>query len=643
MKWSFLTNPFLWIGVAVVIVIVLIVLTTRSQRVTPPSTVCPDNKPSLCGDNCYDPSIDVCVDNRIICPTTQPKLCKDTCFDPNSSECIDDKVCNGINICVDEGNKPTCCNDNEFCTKQGKCVLECPSGKTCTGGPGRIQCCKNATDICTKSGVCCDPKLYTEDTDFCCTPNVGELCTDKSGKTTCCSYASGQYCLNGQCTVGCPNPRALDLYKCNNTPPPLPAKPVLCSSELPVCSVDCDKPVDDRYVCISGDECKWGDVEYSPTSLGTDPLTGEGIKVCRAKVSPTAPPTSQAPDGSLWLTSAFPNLYASVSTTKGDNNSSCGLSSCIYKIREKDSSIIVNDKTVITPAGDKMVCFADLDCQKRLIDPKNETQLKAVCDNLDGECCTYNGKYTGQVCEKGKFCADVDGEGSKCYNGFVWNPANYRCEPSNEEGAYNSVSQCIKNYCDNRPEYERSIPCRKCANENWRTCAVCPEWLASDSTGLCTLTYKMPPSVMHEIYGAHNGEDGHILLCVPSSCIVSTDWNGYKTDDYGVYKDEKWPMFWRQYYVHPDLGTFATDYGFNITLSCGDKSITYTVSMASDGIFGGSKTEVAVSSGSQRIVSTKPGQIQALNNDKFNAAARFGRDSNDTSTVYLSVPSNNYI
>ncbi len=45
-----------------------------------------------CGDACYDPNANVCIEDFFICPLWRSSLCGMSCYDPHTLTCIDGRL-----------------------------------------------------------------------------------------------------------------------------------------------------------------------------------------------------------------------------------------------------------------------------------------------------------------------------------------------------------------------------------------------------------------------------------------------------------------------------------------------------------------------------------------------------------------------
>ena len=461
------------------------------------------------------------------CNPTTDILCGGICYNKSDIQCVDGKPCSNQNFCPDPSPlaNNTCCNPSQTCEK-GKCVdcpqgrpicssQCCPEGESCTGPGSQGSCCK--TENITTDGQCCDP------------PST--ICTSSDGKTkTCCNSQSGQTCnpATGTCVTGCPDINNMSAYKCPGdlTPPPIPKKSILCTDPNSVCTVDCSKTGDDRFVCQTQSVCDWGPLKYNPSLLK---YGDNQIYQC----SDTS--------GSNWIKSK-PNLELTENIDAGQqvDKEKCNLDMCVAKIEGEGVDVI---KGGISLDGNYN-CTGKIDCSKVLLsdNPSGQQSLNNICNSINstqtpiiyrnrGPCCiTEKGVYTGQVCNNNEFCDDIY---QKCYTGFEYKSSTGRCEPSKD------VNQTFENCLSSAPSGICKLKENQCTN--WSNCFCCPKYKNCNN---CEYTYrlKMDPAYLEtkykvdvetvkESFGC--GADHLLYIYVPSS--ITFKYNG--NADYYYYKD----------------------------------------------------------------------------------------------------------
>ncbi len=200
----------------------------------------------LCGNSCYDPSTQVCLNSTRICSKSQ-KLCGRTCYSPSEE---------------------SYCSDRGLVWKKGQ--LTCPEGSDCFD-PLTHQCTSNGIacpigqDSCDWS--CYDPAkevcMNKEDHHFLCSHEdsvCGSSCYSKSDDSMVC-MREGFLCEAGEsaCGYSCYTPDTGETCHNGN---------VLCQAGEESCGDECYDPLtetcfNDTKVCGSGREpcgsssCYW--------------------------------------------------------------------------------------------------------------------------------------------------------------------------------------------------------------------------------------------------------------------------------------------------------------------------------------------------------------------------------------------------
>jgi len=447
-------NPFFIIGFIFLIAIITYFVISRKQSNPSPPSAC-------------DPTTDI--------------LCGGTCYPKSDIQCVDDKPCSNQNFCPDPSPlaNNTCCLNGQTCEK-GKCIdcpqgrpicssQCCPEGESCTGPGSQGSCCK--TENITTNGQCCDP------------PST--ICTSSDGKTkTCCNPQSGQTCNTetGVCVTGCPDINNMNAYKCPGdlTPPPIPKKSILCTDPNSVCTVDCSKTGDDRFVCQQQGVCEWAPINYEQGLLQYNGTTDV--------LNPDGSPIYQCSDtnSNSWIKeNSDPNLYANESVKSmqpdKDKQKLCTIDLCKAKIEEGSTGIIKGDPTL----DGNYNCSASIDCSKALL-PVGQNLLNNICNDINssthytniynnhGRCCKNKNGNTGQVCGYNQFCDDDQ----NCYTGFEFNAISGRCKPSNLNNQ--TFQDCLKN----------TQLCAAKADQctEWSNCFCCPKYKSCNN---CEYTYRM--------------------------------------------------------------------------------------------------------------------------------------------------------
>ncbi len=435
----------------------------------------------------------------------------------------------------------------------------------------------------------------------------------------------------------------------------MPAVPISCSGNTPICSVDCSKTGDDRYVCVSQDVCQWDDIVYSPDSVGPNKTN-----VCMAGPNSPVP----ASPGSLWLTNVYPGLVATATDVAGKGRTSaCTRPACVARMRQKDSAIIVS-ATDFDPTKDG-VCKSDLDCSIRLAN----NDLETICPTLgEKQCCKISDSYSGQVCPDGQFCDTGLSGDADCFKGYAWDPSSYRCIPSNDANAFPHVTQCLQDACNKDVAYKQEGVCGSlvCSLDDWRRCgSLCPDWAHTKSPSAskaCNSVYTMPgyvniPRQMTYSDGAKTDWTDHkCLVLIPTSIpIVSfgpwdpasftTAW--LNPPGYAPLKDLNRPnVFYNAIYAD-DNSSGNMPCSFSVTLRNvdGNQLVYYIHSKTGDGITTSWESVICAGSYSQTATCAKSSvntKYTAVCNKDLNAAVRIGNQSASPplpAVIFLSLPS----
>ena len=456
---NFVKNPFFIIGLILLISIIIYFVISHKQSTPAAPSSCNPTTEILCGGICY----------------------------PKSTQCVNDKPCSNQNFCQGPpGGTNSCCNGSrQWCDTSKNACDTCPTNRPICSGTG--ECCPTG-ESCTgpgNEGSCCITDNITTDGQCCSSPST--ICKSTDGKTTtCCNPTDGQVCdtTQGKCVTGCPNINDMNSYKCPGdlTPPPIPTKSILCNDSSSVCTVDCDKTGDDRFVCQPQSVCNWGPVVYNPNVL----LDNQSNIY-----QPSGKTFYQCSDssGANWIKSK-PNLNLTSNISgspKPDDKEKCNIDMCIAKIEGEGVDII---KGGISLDGNYN-CEAQINCSDTLIPANqvgqdllnttcnaiNNSTLPPIYNTQHGRCCSAeNGIYTGQVCNPNEFCDDDQ----KCYTGFEYIDSLGKCKPTNANNQ--SLKQCYSN--------AKGGICANVGNTctNWKNCFCCPKYKSCNN---CEYTYRM--------------------------------------------------------------------------------------------------------------------------------------------------------
>ncbi len=397
---------------------------------------------NLCGDNCFNPNKQVCINNILydttdprvcgniycddgkICTTGKNKICRDPCSDGKylcGDNCCDN--CDSDKICGSN-----CCNDTQKCSKN----------KTC------ITCNDNDEQLC--GDICYDPKKQS-----CLNPDTNSVCdsdkvlnnnccagTVSDGKTKCCNTTDNKYKVqDDKCQIVCGKD--------------------LCDPNLNQECVSIKNSKEDKEICQTIN-CTWGTIDYDPFDILDENNTNEKIYY------PSCSHLDENNTNKYYITKQINlNLSRTVQTkteARDKNNKLyCTTDDCVSRLAETNLTKYYYDST-----GDSQgVCKGEFKCNELLQDNKNYCPFK----NRNRCCRDSNGNFTGQVCIN---------------NNEVCN-SNGICTTCNDDSKDNN-SNCKYGKCSDKED----------------KCVCNPGWYTNSCDTPFTTDAKMGPSGYNELY-----------------------------------------------------------------------------------------------------------------------------------------------
>lgn len=371
-------------------------------------------------DKTYYPDLDECrqcppgrqyVDGDCLlpCSDVNNKRCGEKCYDPNVQGCVDGQLCAINKVCPHRDpptnlytgvvgvtgstgptgpTGPVCCGDGLYCKDNSYCS-RCPSGTECGAG-----CCPTGT-TCV-NGACCKDAI---------------TCKLPDGSTTCCHTE----CCNGIC---CNPDQSCQDGECKTT----------CGDTFCKLNEQCFQYTDSNgkisYDCYNKqNNCSWGDLTYVPQMIEDD--TSKQFAVCKTNTNNRLAVCNNAYGGDT--------PYSRTSNVVGNGN--CGASDCKFKINQNDLYYVAYDQN-------SQNCEGEFDCKKKLPSCDSDQDKCPLSNNSKASCCKDgNGNYTGIVCPDGQTCYND----FQCGYGWKPGTTPGTCEITTERGSgtYKTEGECI--------------------------------------------------------------------------------------------------------------------------------------------------------------------------------------------------------
>ena len=322
--------------------------------------------------------------------------CGNICANNLTQTCIDGVICSNNKVCGPVDSR-VCCPENKVCdSSTNACIESCPTGQSKCGE----ICCNNGD--CDSNGKCCPLDHKDKDGKCCDAVTCGGICcpTDQS-------------CQSGECKINCG-----DTYcKGDDT------------EECLSVNDQTGKSTSKKFCHVK--ECNWlgSDIDYTPQDYNTEASLDVGI------VSPVI--TCKNPKDNKKYVCSIPDLSKTSRIIDKDPNNKVSFGKC--KPEDCWNKSVGRGYYETSFDIDSRKCEGTFNCN---ILPKVGSE-DCKCPFTDKtKCCKdKDGKFTGQVCDKG----ECDSEGN-CVSGYNCVPSGGKqtCVPSiGSNGQYSNLQTCI--------------------------------------------------------------------------------------------------------------------------------------------------------------------------------------------------------
>ena len=335
--------------------------------------ICPVGKLSVGG---------ICKTN---CESVGKKSCGDNCYVPEDQQCIDNTtVCDNIRYNPETGK---CCNSNELYDPKSKQCSNCPKDRTMCGN----TCC-DTNEQCVDGTICCNKDDV----------HNGQCCKSWASEDGCCDDIPAES-GNGEkitsdgknCLVTCKDGKTI----CNLSNFDLNSEH--CSDEITTYDTNGNAVV--KSVCLKKNcSTSFDQIDYDPPHI-TGKDGKQSVHVCKLKNNKSTPLAYCAVGGISGYTKK------AISWTKDANCSSGDCEAHIGSIGAIET--LFND---IPDDEGRRFCTADISCshaEGTSVKCDVATDNGKTCPAQDeSQCCQVSNKYNGLVCPDGMICIN----GGKC-------------------------------------------------------------------------------------------------------------------------------------------------------------------------------------------------------------------------------------